>query len=736
MEEELKQITELALEQSEEITAPEKSKKEKKTSGKKKDTPKKKKAKKNKGSKKDKPDPWCMNRELSWLKFNERCLNEAANPRVPLAERLTFVSIFQTNLDEFFMVRVGTLMLQMKTNPDDRDNKSGLTAKQQVSAILKQVSKLRTKYGRVYRQLMGELEPEGVRFVNFEQLSIAEEQELEKYFDARISPYLSPILVEKDQPFPFLDNELLYAAVMLTNVRGKKRVGIVPCANRNFPRLIEIPSRAGSYMLSEELILHFVHKLFPRHLVREKAVLRLTRNADTDDIDLADEELDYRSSMEKLIKQRRRLSPVRVELNRAISDDAIDELCEYLNVRRKYLAILDCPLDMSFVFDLQARLHKNPALFYEKRVPQDSPLVDKERPMAEQVREKDILLFYPYEAMRPFVRMLEEAATDSSVKEIKITLYRMAEQSQIVNALAAAAENGKKVTALVELRARFDEEHNIEASHRLEDAGCRILYGLPEYKVHSKLCLIMREAENGTEYMMQIGTGNYNEKTSRLYTDFSLLTANQKLCADAERVFRALEKSEPVEDSGMLMVAPHCLQNQIIDLIDEQIQKAHSGHEAYVGAKLNALTDKVLIDKLVEASMAGVKIELIVRGICCLIPELPGYTENITVVSIVGRYLEHARIYRFGVGDEEKIFISSADFMTRNTTRRVEVAAPILDTEVKKRIRRVFDLQMLDDEKGKRLGADGLYHDRELGGEKSNSQEILYAASYAAAGAQ
>ena len=686
---------------------------------------------KNKKQSEKKNQNLCMtNRELSWLQFNERVLNEAGNPRVPLAERMTFASIFQTNLDEFFMVRVGTLLMQMQSSEEIIENKTGMNSKEQVKEILKQVNVLEEKKAKIYEQLMGELEPEGIRIINFNKLSVEEGKLLEKYFDAHIAPFLSPMIIGKQQPFPFLANKQLYAIVLLETPKGKRRTGLVPCSNSVFKRLIEIPTRPGTFMLSEELILHFVSKLYSKYIVKEKSIMRVTRNADIDATEIYDEDLDYRDMMEQLIKRRTRLNPVRVEFSRSINKKTKQEIARFLKIGADHIIDVKTPLDLSFVFALQTYLRDKPELFYEKRSPRLSPALNLKENLFNQIEKKDVLLSYPYESMKPFLQLLQEAAEDESVVSIKMTLYRVAERSKIIDTLIEAAENGKEVVVLVELRARFDEANNIEMSHRLEDAGCQILYGLGDYKVHSKLCLITRKTETGFAYITQIGTGNYNEKTSRLYTDLSLITARQSIGAEAAEIFTALQKGEVVEHTNELLVAPKCLQNKVVDMIDAEIEKVKQGSTGYVGVKINSLTDKVLIDKMIEASQAGVKIDLIVRGICCLKPGVKGMTENIHVISVVGRFLEHSRIYRFGRGDEEKIYIASADFMTRNTVRRVEVAAPIYDQDIRTRIRHIFDTMMMDDEKGKEQNSEGEYCDRSVNAEKLNSQEFFYQEAY------
>lgn len=685
-----------------------------------------------------KPEPYMMNRELSWLRFNERVLNEAGNPAVPLAERLTFVSIYQSNLDEFYRVRVGTLMDQMESKEVVRENKTNMTSEEQVKAILQETRDLDQKKAVIYEQLMGELEPKGIRLINFNKLSAEEGKLLETYFDNEIAPYLSANIVSKQQPFPFLKNKDIYAVALLETKGGKTRTAIIPCSNNVFRRLIDIPTRKGTFMLSEELILHFLPKMFKNYIVKEKSLIRVTRNADIDTETIYDEDLDYRDAMENLIKQRKRMSPVRMEISRELNKKLTSSLCKEIKVDKDHVFLSRVPLDLSFVFALQGyrrSLEQNgtadtKSLFYQRRAPRMTPQLDSKAPLIPQVMKKDVLLSYPFESIKPFISLLDEAAKDESVVSIKMTLYRLADKSQIVDALVEAAENGKEVVVLVELRARFDEESNIEYSRILEEAGCRVIYGLNGFKVHSKLCLISRKTEDGVSYVTQIGTGNYNEKTSALYTDLSLITGNQSIGKEAAEVFAALLKGETVEKTDLLLVAPKCLQNRVLEMIDEEIARAKQGEESYIGIKINSLTDKAIITKLVEASQACVKIEMIVRGICCLVPGIEGYTENIKVVSIVGRFLEHSRIYRFGTKEREKVYLASADFMTRNTIRRVEVAAPVLDDTLKERLDWMFETMMKDNEKGKCLNASGKYVDRESNGTKLNSQELFYAMAY------
>lgn len=683
--------------------------------------------------KKIKKSPYMMNRELSWLKFNERVLNEAGNPKVPLAERLTFVSIYQSNLDEFYRVRVGTLMDQMDVSEVVRENKTNMTSEEQVKAIIRATRELEEKKTVIYEQLMGELEPKGIRLINFNKLSAEEGKILEEYFDREIAPYLSANIVSKQQPFPFLKNKDIYAVALLESKGGKTRTAIIPCSNNVFRRLIDIPTRKGTFLLSEELILQFLPKFFKNYSVKEKSLIRVTRNADIDTEMIYDEDLDYRDAMENLIKERKRMNPVRMEFTGTLNKKMMHALCKTIHVEKEHVFRSDVPLDLSFVFAIQSYLKNTNAgeLFYPRRTPRPTPQLNDKESLIPQILEKDVLLSYPFESMKSFINLLYEAAEDESVVSIKMTLYRLANKSQIVDALVEAAENGKEVVVLVELRARFDEENNIEYSRKLEEAGCHVIYGLNGYKVHSKLCLISRKTEQGVSYVTQIGTGNYNEKTSALYTDLSLITGNQGIGKEAAEVFAALLRGETVEETHLLLVAPKCLQNKVLDMIEEEIQHVKNGEEGYIGIKINSLTDKVIISKLVEASQAGVKIEMIVRGICCLIPGVKGYTENITVISIVGRFLEHSRIYRFGTEERENVYIASADFMTRNTLRRVEVAAPVLDERLKNQLAWMFETMMKDDEKGKCLTEKGIYVDRNLHVQKLNSQECFYEAAYA-----
>lgn len=664
-----------------------------------------------------------VNRELSWLKFNERVLEEAEREDVPLCERLSFASIYQSNLDEFFMVRIGSLKDQIQLGEKGRDTKTGMMPQQQIDAALEQIRLLNQRKDAVYRQLLTRLEDAGVRLVDFHTISQEDSRRLEGYFTREVLPLLSPMIIGKRQPFPFLRNKEIYAVAVLDRKNGKRKVGIISCATGVFPRLITISQ--GEYMLSEELILHFLPLAFKGYQIRGKSLLRLTRSADIDADAVYDEDLDYREFMADLVKQRKKLEPVRLELSRQLSQETVEELCKTLDMEKKAVFEGGTPLDLSFFFQIQDILRQNPNYFYPRYTPQKSAQFRGKDPFLPQIVEKDKLLSYPFDRMDPFLKVLREAAADESVVSIKVTLYRVAKHSQVVSALMEAAENGKEVLVLVELKARFDEANNIEWSRQLEAAGCNVIYGLPGYKVHSKLCLISRMVDGQPQYITQIGTGNYNEKTARLYTDFSFLTADPAIGQNASAVFQALAKGETVQNSDVLLVAPHCMQSRILEKIDQQIARAKGGEPAYIGVKVNSLTDKTIMERLIQASQAGVRIDMVVRGICCLLPGVPGMTENIRIISIVGRFLEHSRIYIFGQGEEEEVYIASADWMTRNMLRRVEIGVPISDPDIRRQIRQMFDTMLRDNCQARQLHSDGSYTRVSQQGQAVNSQELF-----------
>ena len=682
-----------------------------------------------------------VNRELSWLQFNRRVLEEAEDPANPLCERLNFASIFQSNLDEFYMVRVGMLMDTLHLTA--ADDKTGKTSAEQTAAVLERTRELLAERDRVCKGLLAELADQGVEICRFSRLSDKQQSFLEKQFNSNILPLLSPQIIGRKQPFPFLRSKATYAVALLKTKGGGERMGIVPCGGGVLHRLVPLPGDGQRFVLMEDLVASFLPKIFTHYKVEGTVLIRLVRSADIHMDEKSSEMSDmlaeeYRKSMEKLIRRRKRLQPVKLEYQGKLSDTVRDALCACLGLSRKHLFSSGVPLDLSFLGELRDMLRDKPELFYPRRVPQNSPNVDALVPMTEQIRKRDLMLTYPYESVRPLLRLLQEAGQDPEVVSIKMTLYRVAHNSKIVEALVDAAENGKEVVAVVELRARFDEENNIGWSRVLEQAGCRVIYGLDGLKVHSKLLLITRMHHGQVEYITQVGTGNYNEDTVRLYTDFALMTAAPDIGAEAAQVFNCLSMGEVVEDCRQLMVAPACLREKIIALIDREIEHARSGESAYLGFKLNGLTDRVILDKLVQASQAGVKTDMVIRGICCLTGGVPGLTDHITVHSIVGRYLEHARIYIFGVGERKQVYIASADFMTRNTTRRVEVAVPVRDAALREHVENIFRDQLRDTAKGRVQQPDGSYVRAQ--GEPFNSQEHFcdqaYAGEWALAPAQ
>ncbi len=670
------------------------------------------------------------NRELSWLKFNKRVLEEASDNRNPLLERLTFSAIYQSNLDEFFMVRVGSITDAAKDDKKKKDSKSGLTSSQQLDAIFTAVRRLQPDVEDAYKKTMGELRSYGFEHVGFDNLSADEERFLELYFKREIKPFISGIVVNNSVPFPFLKNKELYAVVQLNAKKGVS-VGIIPINHDRRDRMIALDREGKRFILEEEVILRYAHTLFKGYKVLDRTVMRVTRNAD---IMVSGKGSDFRERMEELVAKRKTLPPVRLEITGEFSRDALDYICKKLKIKNVRVFSSRIPLDLSYLWTMQD-LDEREELHYTHRSPRKSSSLIESRSVFSQVKAKDVLLCYPFESMNSsFIRLLQESANDSKVTSIKITLYRLAKNSKVVDALCTAAENGKEVLVMIELRARFDEENNIGWSRVLQKAGVRVIYGPVDYKAHSKLLLIKRRATGGEfDYVTQIGTGNYNEKTSALYTDMMLLTSDKAVAEDAEAVFDGLLRGTFVEHTNKLLVSPLALRPKVLELMDEQIDIARNGGEGYIGAKINSLTDNAIISKLVEASKAGVKIELIVRGICCLIPNVSGFTENITIRSIVGRFLEHSRIFIFGNEKrEQKIYIGSADYMSRNTIRRVEVAVPVEDEKLKKRIYGMFETMLHDNVKARIMQNDGTYvHAERKEGEKElNSQEYFYAESY------
>ncbi|MDE7363902.1 MAG: polyphosphate kinase 1 [Ruminococcus sp.] len=667
------------------------------------------------------------NRELSWLKFNKRVIEEATSPDNPLLERLSFSAIYQSNLDEFFMVRVGSLTDKEKEHKKKKDGKTGMTASQQLDAVFTAVRRLQPTVEDAYRNNMAELKKYGFEHVNFNTATAEELSFLELYFKRELKPFISGLIINDALPFPFLKNKELYVAVHISTKKGIS-VGIIPTEHEHRERIVPLGNDGKRFILEEEIILHFAHLMFKGCKIQDRAIIRVTRNAD---IQVNNKGADFRDRMEELVYKRTRLSAVRLEITDEFSRDALDYICKKLKIKNVRVFNSHIPLDLSYLFQLQ-ELDTTPELHYTLRTPRKSAMLTDTRSVFAQVKSKDILLSYPFESMSAtFIRLLEESAVDPKVTSIKITLYRVARNSKVISALCTASENGKDVFVMIELRARFDEANNIEWSKILQKAGVTVIYGFKEFKAHSKLLLIKRKSTGGNfDYVTQIGTGNYNEKTSTIYTDMMLLTADKAIAEDAEAVFASLRNGTFIESTNKLLVSPHALRPQILTMMDEQIKLGENG---YIGAKVNSLNDKAIINKLVEASMAGVKIELVVRGVCCIIAGVPEYTENVTVRSIVGRFLEHSRIFIFGKeGAEQKIYIGSADYMSRNTVRRVEVAVPVEDERLKKRVNDMFNILMKDNVKARVMLPDGNYvHvERKEGEEVINSQEYFYEEAY------
>lgn len=670
------------------------------------------------------------NRELSWLKFNARVLEEAFDETTPLFERLRFVSIFCSNLDEFFMIRVGSWYDKLLYDPKDRENKTNMNAKEQLAAIAKSVRGLIPIKDEAYALIMEGIAKYGVEHITEDKLSPQEDAYLKAYFAREIRPLLFTGIVDKKHPVPFLKSGEVYIGCKLrkkTETGGKFTFGILPVPE-NLPKVVFLP-KSRKFLLIEEIIRRYAKSVFSNFDIHSRCIFRVTRNADIPiDEGLFDHDMDFRDIMTKMVKKRKKLQPVRIEFQGNPDGETVAILSKVLDVRENFVFKQNTPLSLGFVSTLEKVLEKQPELFFKPLTPQQSPAILKNMSLIEQIKHKDILLNYPYENINQFIRLLDEAAENPDVSSIKITLYRVARDSKIINALNKAAENGKDVLALVELRARFDEENNIGWSKQLEDAGVQVIYGLEELKVHSKLLLITLRDGNDVTYITQVGTGNYNERTSKLYTDLTLLTADKAIGADASVVFNALCEEATVESTNRLLVAPKGLKSKLVEFIDNEITY---GKDGYIGIKINSLTDRDLIEKLAEASRAGVKVELVIRGICCLIPGIAGQTENIRVVSIVGRFLEHSRIYIFGKDNRRRVYISSADFMTRNTERRVEVAAPILAKPLADRVCSIFDICMRDNVKARELKSDGLYERvSSEGKEPLNSQLYFYEQAY------
>lgn len=649
-----------------------------------------------------------QNRELSWLCFNDRVLMEATDETVPLLERLKFISIFTSNLDEFFMIRVGSLSDIMNLNDGSVDNKSGLTPAQQLEKIYSKVHDLYEKMQKIYFNLEKQLRVHGIYKLRYNELESNEVKYIKQYFKSSIAPLLSPQIVDTHHPFPHLQNKVIHIGALL-KYKNKEVFAVIPIPSV-LPDIIFLPGSDTRYITTEEIIIEYLEQIFTNYTISERVIFSITRNADInpDDDTFDFDSGDFRIKMKKLLGQRRRLAPVRLELSTEISKNFTDYLCDKFTLTSNQIFITKVPLKLNFVFQLASKISdvKQKALTYSSFTPQIPSNLDMNESIIKQVQKQDVLLSYPFESMSPFLQLIKEAANDPTVISIKITIYRLARKAKLVEYLCDAVENGKDVTVLIELRARFDEQNNIEHSEQLEDAGCRVIYGFEEYKVHSKICLITKRERGEIKYITQIGTGNYNEKTAELYTDVSLMTGNKKIGLDANEFFKNMAIGNLEGSYNSLLVSPVSLKSYVIQCIDEEIAKRDNGR---IILKLNSITDIDLIEKLKQASCAGVKINLIVRGICCILPHIPGKTENIDIISIVGRFLEHSRIYCFGSGTDEKMYISSADFMTRNTQRRVEVACPIYDSEVKEKLQTILETCLSDTVKARALKSDGSY---------------------------
>lgn len=675
-------------------------------------------------SDKNRDTSYTQNRELSWLKFDLRVLEEAEDETVPLLERLKFISIFTSNLDEFFMVRVGSLFDMSVISPKDLDNKSGLTPAGQLEQIYAQIPRLMKKRDEIYGRVMSALAEHGIRDLEMGELTPQEKKYVNHYFKANVLPILSPQIVDSRHPFPHLVSKQLYIASNLHGKRDSAPLGLIPVP-QVLPKFIQMPGDARRFVRLENIILAKADSLYGTFKPSESCVLCVTRNADIsfDDDKFDDMDVDYRTKVSKLLKKRSQLGIMRLELQGKPSGEFQRILGARIDVENHQVYTCSAPLCMKYVYPMAASLpaEVSAPLSFAPYIPRQPESLDPKESMIEQVRRRDRLLFFPFESVDPFLRLLSEAADREDVVSIRITIYRLASSSKIAHILCRAAENGKEVTALMELRARFDEANNISWSKLLEDSGCRVIYGIEDFKCHSKLCLITLRSGDRVEYITQVGTGNYNEKTNTMYTDLSFMTARRDIGEDATAFFRNMLVANLDGDYSTLLVAPRGIKAKLLELMDEQIAK---GTEGYICIKANSMTEREVIDKLAECSQAGVQVQLILRGICCMRPGIPGKTENIHVTSIVGRYLEHSRIYCFGRGEDAKLYISSADLMTRNLVRRVEVACPIESDELRRYLLWILTALLGDNVKASSLCPDGSYK------RKHNTQPPLVSQEY------
>lgn len=658
---------------------------------------------------------YTQNRELSWLRFDQRVLEEARDKSVPLLERMKFVAIFTSNLDEFFMIRVGSLYDMVQTDEKHRDSRSGMTPQEQLDAIYEAVAPLYKERDKTYTEIKKELSPYGICGLDFKELEADEKKYVKKYFKEQILPVLSPQIVDSSHPFPHLLNKDIYVTASLN--KKEQMLGIVPVPTY-VSDILMLPGHDIRYIRMEKVIMEYLHLVFDQYEVSDPNYICVTRNADVSPDDEALEVTDdFRKLMQNTLYKRRRMAVVRLETAEKLSAKMQEYFCEKFKITPAQIFRTKMPMKLDYMFSIAGNLPESMkrSLVYEPFSPQKSAHV-QEGSMLKQVKKQDILLFYPYESMDPFLKLIKDASADPNVMTIKITIYRLAKKARLVEYLCAAAENGKEVTVLIELRARFDEQNNIDWSERLEEAGCRVIYGFDGYKVHSKICLITYRNRNEIQYITQVGTGNYNEKTAAMYTDLSLMTADPRIGQDAAEFFKNMSIGNLQGSYQYLIVSPVSLKSSILQMMDEEIQKGKDGR---IVMKMNSVTDVDFIRKVSEASCAGVRVDLIVRGICCILPGVPEYTENVRVMSVVGRYLEHPRIFSFGTGKEQKIYIGSADMMTRNTEKRVEVACPVLDEQIRRQINHDLKVMLSDNVKARVMQKDGTYTKRKLKDESS-----------------
>lgn len=666
---------------------------------------------------------YTQNRELSWLKFNQRVLEEAQDPDVPLLERMKFVAIFTSNLDEFFMIRVGSLYDMASLKEMELDRRSKMTPKEQLERIYEAVEPLYKERDKTYSEIKKRLSPYGICGLSFKELQDPEKKYVKKYFKEQILPVLSPQIVDRNHPFPHLLNKEIYVIASLK--RGNQKLfGLVPVPTY-LSEILLLPGHDIRYIRMEKILMEYLEIIFDKYEVSDKNYICVTRNGDVSPDDEAlDINEDFRNLMKKTLSKRRKMAVVRLETANPLTENMERYFCDRFCITPKQIFRTKMPMKLSYIFSVAEKVpeHMRRTLIYEPFVPQKSAMVDEETSMIRQIRKKDILLSYPYESMEPFLKLLKEASTDPSVVTIKITIYRLSKKARLVEYLCAAAENGKEVTVLIELRARFDEQNNIDWSERLEDAGCRVIYGFENYKVHSKICLITCKTRNGYQYITQIGTGNYNEKTAAMYTDVCLMTADREIGQDGAAFFQNMCMGNLGGSYRHLLVSPYSLKKKVLELIEEETRKGENGR---IIMKMNSVTDVDFIEQISRASRAGVEVDLLVRGICCIRPGVEGYTDHVRVTSIVGRFLEHPRIFSFGRGSAQKLYIGSADMMTRNTEKRVEVACPVYDEDLRARLNHMLQVMLEDNVKARVLDAAGTYLKKGQGEPFVDVQEVF-----------